>query len=246
MKPTPIDTFPKLFHPEEREAHTGKNEDVIRWRLCYASQRRTFRPQGSCTLTVLPASPDKAAVLLLLARNECVGVSSLLTTLLSQGLSCRRRAKRHHISKRLEAFLPGARGCRASHLSLPHAGLRERRALWRGQWVKSQGNRNLPKGAVILEHCLSSKVPFVAGSILVLWMQFLLTTLLQQSTDNTTEMLFPRQAWHVSPTPVIPICRLPLSDGQWTAGTPQPKGFLSTLNNQLHQRPCQLNARPDL
>lgn len=38
MKPTPIDTFPKLFHPEEREAHIGKNEDVIRWRLRYASK----------------------------------------------------------------------------------------------------------------------------------------------------------------------------------------------------------------
>lgn len=38
------------------------------------------------------ASPDKVAALLLLAKNECVGVSSLLTMLLSQGLSCRRRA----------------------------------------------------------------------------------------------------------------------------------------------------------
>lgn len=42
----------------------------------------------------LPASPDNAAVLLLLARNECVGVRSLLTMLLSHGLSCRRRAER--------------------------------------------------------------------------------------------------------------------------------------------------------
>lgn len=56
-------------------------------------------------------SPDKAAVLLLLARNECVGVRSLLTTLLSQGLSCRRRAKCHHISKMLGTFFPGQRGC---------------------------------------------------------------------------------------------------------------------------------------
>lgn len=44
-------------------------------------------------------SPDKAAVLLLLARNECVGVRSLLTTLLSQGLSCRRRALSGEFSK---------------------------------------------------------------------------------------------------------------------------------------------------
>lgn len=44
-------------------------------------------------------SPDKAAVLLLRARNECVGVSSLLTTLLSHGLSCRRRALSGEFSK---------------------------------------------------------------------------------------------------------------------------------------------------
>lgn len=80
------------------------------------------RGQMGVTRVQVTVSPDKAAVLLLLARNECVGVSSLLTTLLSQGLSCRRRAKRHHISKMLEAFFPGPRGCRASHPSLPHAG----------------------------------------------------------------------------------------------------------------------------
>lgn len=100
-------TFPKPVHPQEREAHVGKNGDVMRWILeaQRGLRRRALPHQESFTLTVLPVSPDKAAVLLLLARNECVGVSSLLTTLLSHGLSCRRRAKRHHISKMLEAIL---------------------------------------------------------------------------------------------------------------------------------------------
>lgn len=142
----------------ERSTHWEKRRcDQMEAQLCLTG--RTFRPRGRCTLTVLPESPDKAAVLLLLARNECVGVSSLLTTLLSQGLSCRRRARRHHISKMLEAFLSGARGCRASHLSLPHAGLRERQALWRGQWVKSQGNRSPTQRSRY-----SRALPFFKGS----------------------------------------------------------------------------------
>jgi len=85
-------------------------------------------------LTVLPVSPDKAAVLLLLARNECVGVSSLLTTLLSHGLSCRRRARRHHISKMLEEFFPaGGAGAKASYLLLPYARPSRDEALQGGQ-----------------------------------------------------------------------------------------------------------------
>lgn len=40
---------------------------------------------------ILPASPDKAAVLLLLAKYECVGVSSLDTIPDSHVLSCGRR-----------------------------------------------------------------------------------------------------------------------------------------------------------
>lgn len=70
-----------------------------------------FTSPQSATWMALPGSPDKAAVLLLLARNECVGVRSLLTMLLSQGLSCRRRAKCHHISEMLGTFFPGLRGC---------------------------------------------------------------------------------------------------------------------------------------
>lgn len=124
MKPTPTDTFSKPFYPEEREAHIRKIRDVIGWlleaQICF--KRRTLPHQESCTLTILPVSPDKAAVLLLLARNECVGVSSLLTTLLSHGLSCRRRAKCHHISKMLAGIL--SRGKRAQSITpiAPNAG----------------------------------------------------------------------------------------------------------------------------
>lgn len=87
-----------------------------------ASRGGLFTSPQSCARTTLPVSPDKAAVLLLLARNECVGVSSLFTTLLSQGLSCRRRAKCHHISKRLGTLFPGPRGCSTSCLIPPQSG----------------------------------------------------------------------------------------------------------------------------
>lgn len=145
MKPTPTATFPKPFHPEEREAHIGNNRDVVRWileaQICF--KRKTLPLQESCTLTNLPVSPDKAAVLLLLARNECVGVSSLLTMLLSHGLSCRRRAKRHHISKMLAIIL--SRGKRAQSItpiaSICRAFERDQ-AFQGGQLVKTQGNRN--------------------------------------------------------------------------------------------------------
>lgn len=56
-------------------------------------KNKQLRHEASA-LTGLPASPDNAAVLLLRARNEWVGVRSLLTMLLSHGLSCRRRAER--------------------------------------------------------------------------------------------------------------------------------------------------------
>lgn len=62
-------------------------------------QKEDFTSPQSSAWMALPVSPDKAAVLLLLARNECVGVRSLLTTLLSQGLSCRRRALSGEFSK---------------------------------------------------------------------------------------------------------------------------------------------------
>lgn len=120
MEPVPTG-YPQSLSTQRREAH-GKMEtrqrntggaDMLP-RLHLARKRASV---------VLPASPDKAAVLLLLARNEWVGVSSLLTMLLSHGLSCRRRAKCHHISEMLEVFSPGARGHSTSHLSLPRPGL---------------------------------------------------------------------------------------------------------------------------
>lgn len=153
MKPILIDTFPKPHHPEERKVHIGKNRDVIRWileaQICF--KRRTLPHQESCTSTILPVSPDKAAVLLLLARNECVGVSSLLTMLLSHGLSCRRRAKRHHISKMLAIIL--SRGKRVQSIT-PIAStcqaFERDEALQGRQLGKTQGNRNLPTQAAVL------------------------------------------------------------------------------------------------
>lgn len=144
MKPTPTATFPKPFHPEEREAHIGNNRDVVRWileaQICF--KRKTLPLQESCTLTNLPVSPDKAAVLLLLARNECVGVSSLLTMLLSHGLSCRRRAKRHHISKMLAIIL--SRGKRAQSTYRFHMlGLRGRPGFPRRTAGEDSGQQEL-------------------------------------------------------------------------------------------------------
>lgn len=69
---------------------------------------------------ILPASPDKVAALLLLAKNECVGVSSLLTMLLSHGLSCRRRAECHHIRKMLDRAPQGLSGTIRSNMFKNH------------------------------------------------------------------------------------------------------------------------------
>lgn len=128
-------------------------------------RKEDFTSPQSCARTSLPVSPDKAAVLLLLARNECVGVSSLFTTLLSQGLSCRRRAKCHHISKMLGTLFPGPRGCSTSCLIPPQSGsLRQPRGVLQGGHVAmSQGNRIPTRGEPLFhEHCLSSTL--TAGS----------------------------------------------------------------------------------
>lgn len=65
-------TFPTT--PTRGEKHTmGRTEmwlDENGVAQRGASKRRTL-PHWSCTLTVLPEFPDKAAVLLLLARNAC-------------------------------------------------------------------------------------------------------------------------------------------------------------------------------
>lgn len=123
--------------------------------VCF--KRKTLPHQESGTLTVLPVSPDKAAVLLLLARNECVGVSSLLTTLLSQGLSCRRRARRHHISEMLDEFFPGGRRGQEHHtycLYMP--GLQETRLSREDSWDRVWETGTLPKGGAIPKCCLTS------------------------------------------------------------------------------------------
>lgn len=159
MKPTPTD-ISKAAAPRQREGeHTEEDRDVIGWTggLRCALKGRLYLTKKVGTLTVLPVSPDKAAVLLLLARNECVGVSSLLTTLLSQGLSCRRRARRHHISEMLDEFFPGGRRGQEHHtycLYMP--GLQETRLSREDSWDRVWETGTLPKGGAIPKCCLTS------------------------------------------------------------------------------------------
>ena len=174
-------TFSKPLHPRrEKQTHwERRRRDYDEcWRLRCASERGLDLTKKVAPRTVLPGSPDKAAALLLLARNACVGVSSLLTTLLSHGLSCRRRAKRHHISKMLEEFFPGAGECtRTSHLWLPRARPWRDEALQGGQSAERPGDRNSAQ-----RRSYSIMLPFF--KMLVLWMQSLLTTLLLERTSN--------------------------------------------------------------
>lgn len=124
------------------------------------SARRTLPHQESSTWTALPVSPDKAAALLLLARNECVGVRSLLTTLLSHGLSCRRRAKRHHISKMLETFFPGPRGVPYHTYQFHTPGLWERPGSpGRTAGHKSEKQKPCPRVAATPQKCFHKAVP---------------------------------------------------------------------------------------
>lgn len=155
---------------------------MIRWTgvapVCF--KRRTLPRQESCTLTVLPVSPDKAAVLLLLARNECVGVSSLLTMLLSHGLSCRRRARRHHISKMLEEFSPGGKGGGKSIIPIASIcqAFKRRGSPGRTAGIGSGRWELCPKEELVHKVAFLQDVKFVMGSTSVLWVQILPSTLL--------------------------------------------------------------------
>lgn len=131
-----------------------------------------------------------------------MGVRSLLTTLLSHGLSCRRRAKRHHISKMLEAFFSESRGHNTSYLSLPYAGPSQDQALQGGWQAKNQGNRTpVQREQLFHQVAFLQDVKFVAGSKLVLQTQILLITLFYYSTGNKTKISFQLLFGYVSITP---------------------------------------------
>lgn len=169
-------------------------------------------------------------MLLLLARNACVGVSSLLTTLLSHGLSCRRRAKRHHISEMLEAFFPGAR--RVQGIT-PFTSQASERNLNKRGLSGEEGGTELGQEGLCSEERLFHKVgslqgvKSVAGSILGLWTWLLLTTCLwsQQVTKQKDHF---KRVWHVS----LSLSNLAalIGMGVGLRHTPQPKGVLSILH----------------
>lgn len=166
-------------------------------------------------MTVLPASPDKAAALLLLARNACVGVSSLLTTLLSHGLSCRRRAKCHHIREMLEAFFPGARRVQGMTLSTSQASERNLdrdQAVRGGRWCRAGAGGALLRGAAIPYGWLPSRC-YVCGRLYIRFVDMAFANHLpMESTGNKTKEPFQAGLACFS-EPVEPSC--PHWDGQW-------------------------------
>lgn len=185
-------------------------------------------------------------MLLLLARNACVGVSSLLTTLLSHGLSCRRRAKRHHISEMLEAFFPGAR--RVQGIT-PFTSQASERNLNKRGLSGEEGGTELGQEGLCSEERLFHKVgslqgvKSVAGSILGLWTWLLLTTCLwsQQVTKQKDHF---KRVWHVS----LSLSNLAalIGMGGWAKAYTSAKGRFKYPACQVQHRLGQLNVRLEI
>lgn len=147
----PTHTFQAPSPQEGGEAHNGKNWDVIRWKWGGSEE---LLKEDFASLRVAPWQfaefPDKAAVLLLLARNACVS-PAICARCSPAGWAAGGGPKRHHMARMLEAFSRGRRVQGHNPFHFPGLGeepRQERLGLGR-KVVQNWGRRTLLRGAAI-------------------------------------------------------------------------------------------------